>query len=82
MRGEITQFYRVGLAIIQTKVALEQRGVVAIMDNEDDYANLTVQEDLVSVVKSVVALPDQFTSVYFRYTINKIGKNRSFFKIC
>lgn len=69
VQGEITQFYRVGLAIIQTKVALAQRGVTAIMDNEDDYAELSVQEDLVSLVKSVVALPDQFTSV-----INAIGK--------
>lgn len=32
IRDEITQFYRVCSAIVQTKVALTQRGVSAIMD--------------------------------------------------
>lgn len=60
--------YRVSLAVVQTKVAWAQRGIVAIMNNEDDYRIINVQ-DLISVVKGVIVIPDHISSI-----VNSIGK--------
>lgn len=67
--GDIYQFYRVSLAITQTKVALAQRGIVAIMDNERDYREINVEENILSVVKGMIVVPDQISTI-----VNSIGK--------
>lgn len=39
------------------------------MNNEDDYRIINVQEDLISVVKGVIVIPDHISSI-----VNSIGK--------
>lgn len=67
--GDVYQFYRVSLAVTQTKVALAQRGIVAIMDNERDYREINIEENILSVVKGMIVVPDQISTI-----VNSIGK--------
>jgi hypothetical protein len=69
IRGNIYQYYRISLALLQCKVMIAQRGVTAIMDNEEDYEHFLPNEDFISTVKGVIAMPDQIT-----LPINQIGK--------
>lgn len=71
--GNVYELYRVSLAVFEVKVKVCQRSVTAIQGNEDDYANLVSNEDMISAVKSVVVLPDQLTTIYRALGKVKVG---------
>lgn len=58
LRGDIYQFYRVSLAIFESKVQFCQRGVQMIVGNNDDYLRLNNTADFMQVCKTKAILPD------------------------
>lgn len=61
--------YRVSLAVIEVKVQVVQRSVTSITDEQEDYADNRLMEDIVVLAKGVVVLPDQLSSA-----MNAVGK--------
>lgn len=69
VRGTIFQLYRISLAILEVKVKVCQRSITSVQTNEEDYARLITNEDMIQAVKGITMLPDQLTSV-----IKAVGK--------
>ncbi|KAK4887512.1 hypothetical protein RN001_003783 [Aquatica leii] len=73
VRGSVYQMYRYNLAVFEVKVKVCQRSITSVQTNEDDYARLISNEDLIQAVKGITMLPDQLTSVVKAVGKLKIG---------
>lgn len=73
--GTIYEMYRVFLAMLEVKVMITQRGICAIQDNEDDYETFPANENLVSLMKPLVMIPDQISSMLNNIGQDKVGDN-------
>ncbi|XP_050517765.1 uncharacterized protein LOC126892298 [Diabrotica virgifera virgifera] len=72
--GNIYQYYRICLAILESKAQVVQRSVTVIQNNEDDYAKLILNyEFITTMIRVMNYLPDQITNV--ANAIRKIGLN-------